>query len=204
MKTTSGSLSLKSGSSSFPSSARATALELLRLVAMGAAAVALHAAARHRIELGPGHQGLWWIAMLLIGRLTSRQRWAGVTMAAGAAGATQLPIWHLGDPFLWLAFVLAGAVVDAGFGVFETRALWAMALLGGVAHATKPLIRIVLQLGGMRYASLLHGAAFPTATHFAFGAMGAFIGAALVASRTSSRTRNREPGTSNPDRGTMN
>ena len=187
MKTTSGSLPLKSGSSSFPSSAHATALELLRLLALGAVAVALHAAMRHRIEIGPGHQGLWWMALLMIGRLTSRQRWAGVVEGAGAAAATQLPLWHLGDPFLWLAFVLAGAVVDVGFASVGTRALWALALLGGIAHATKPLIRVVLQFGGLRYESLLHGAAFPTATHFAFGAIGAFIGAALVRAGTRQR-----------------
>jgi hypothetical protein len=75
------------------------------------------------------------MALLMIGRLTSRQRWAGVVEGAGAAAATQLPIWHLGDPVLWLAFVLAGAVVDVGFAIVGTRALWAVALLGGIAHA---------------------------------------------------------------------
>ena len=183
MKTTTGSLPLKSGSSSFQSSAQAAIVELVKLLALGACAVALHAAMRHRIEWGPGHQGLTWMALVMGGRLTSNQRWAGVTTAVGAAGATMLPIWHLGDPFLWLAYLIAGVVVDLGFnGVLRShRVLWAVALIGGVAHATKPLIRsVIAQSGGWRYETLLGGLPFPVASHFFFGAVGALIGAGVV------------------------
>lgn len=183
MKTTTGSLPLKTGSSAYPNSAYATLLEVVLLLGLGAAAVALHAAMRHRLEIGPGHQGLWWMAMLMMGRLTSRQRWAGMTTAAGAAGATFLPVWHLGDPLLWLAFALAGAVVDLGYRAWmpsSGRGLWALTLLGGVAHATKPLIRVGEQAFGLRYESLLGGVAFPTASHFFYGAIGAFVGSLLV------------------------
>ena len=188
MKITSGSSLARTVSSSFRNSA--ALLELLRLLLFGAIAVSLHAATRNRVELGPGHQGLTWIAMLMLGRLTSQHPWAGTATAVGAAGATTLPLWRLGDPLLWLAYVIAGAAVDLGFGSVPRlrRTLWAVALLGGLAHAAKPLIRVVIsQVGGVYYNSLAAGVAFPLATHFLFGAAGAAIGFALV--RTARRRR---------------
>ena len=193
MESTTGSLALGHESSSSQSSARAIAIEATRLLMLGAVAVALHAATRRRIELGPGHQGIIWMALLMIGRVTSRGQWAGVTAAAGAAGATMLPFWRLGDPFLWLAYVLAGAVVDVGYAAFSRwrDRLWMLAVLGGAAQATKPLIRVVLsQLGFRRYESLLAGLPFPLATHFLFGTAGALVGCGLLyLSRSLKRAR---------------
>lgn len=183
MKTTTGSLPLKSGSSSFQSNAQSTAVDVVRLLALGACAVALHAAMRHRVEWGPGHQGLTWMALVMGGRITSHQRWAALTTAVGAAAATMLPVWHLGDPFLWLAYATAGGVVDLAFHGFvrSSRAVWPLALIGGVAHATKPVLRAAIaQSGGWQYESLLRGLPFPVASHFFFGAVGALIGVGVV------------------------
>jgi hypothetical protein len=155
---------------------------MLLLIGLGALAVAFHALARGRIRLGPGHQGLTWMALVMIGRMSSRLPWAGVTTAAGAAGATLLPIWRLGDPAMWMSYMAAGAIVDLGFAGFlrSRQVIWAVALLGGVAHATKPLIRSIVQLGGWHYDSLVVGVPYPAMTHFLFGAAGAFIGASLI------------------------
>ncbi|HEX5109833.1 MAG TPA: hypothetical protein VFV95_15380 [Vicinamibacterales bacterium] len=155
---------------------------MLGLLALGALAVAWHVFVRGRLRLGPGHQGLVWMALVMIGRMNSRLPWAAVTTAAGAAGATMLPMWRLGDPFLWVSYMAAGAIVDLGFGSFlrSSRVLWAIALLGGVAHAVKPLIRSVIQLGGWHYESLVSGVPYPASTHFLFGAAGALIGASVI------------------------
>jgi hypothetical protein len=182
-------LPLKSGSSSFRTDIRGLVLEVAGLASLGALAVALHAATRGRFHLPPGHQGLAWMVLVTIGRLTSRRYWAGVTTAAGAACATFLPFWRLGDPFLWLSYAVAGAVVDVGFATFvrSRRALWVIALIGGIAHATKPLIRSLIQFSGWRYDSLVAGLAFPVSTHFIFGALGALIGASLLRLRHARR-----------------
>jgi len=182
MRSTSGAVSVRSASSSSRIDVRAVVLEMLGLLALGALAVAWHAFARGRFRLAPGHQGLIWMALVIVGRMTSRLPWAGVTAATGAAGATMLPIWRLGDPFMWVSYMAAGAIVDLGFGSFlrSSRALWAIALLGGVAHAVKPLIRSVIQLGGWHYDSLVAGVPYPASTHFLFGAAGALIGASLI------------------------
>ena len=182
MKPTAGAVSAKSASSSSRADARAVLIEMAILVGLGALAVAFHVLARGRFRLGPGHQGLTWMALVMIGRLTSRLPWAGVTTATGAAGATMLPMWRLGDPFLWVSYLAAGALVDLGFaGVLKSRqVLWAVAVIGGVAHAVKPLIRSVIQLGGFHYESLIAGVPYPAMTHFLFGAAGAVIGASII------------------------
>jgi hypothetical protein len=173
-----GSLPVKTGSSSYRTSAQATLLELLGLAALGAIAFALHAAARRRFEIGPGHQGLTWMALVMIGRLSSRQRWAALAIATGAASVSVVPFWRFGDPFLWVAYATAGLIVDLGWAGFvrSRRALWAVALLGGAAHATKPLMRILLMQLGWRYESLLGGFTVPVASHFFYGALGAMLG----------------------------
>lgn len=185
MKSTGGAVSVRSGSSSFRTDVRAVLLEMLGLLALGVLAVAFHALVRGRLRLGPGHQGLTWMALVMIGRMSSRLPWAAVTTATGAAAATMVPIWRLGDPFLWMSYLAAGAIVDLGFAGFlrSRQVVWAIALLGGVAHAMKPLIRSVAQLGGWHYDSLIAGVPFPAATHFLFGAAGALIGASLIRSR---------------------
>ena len=182
MRTTGGAVSARSASSSSRTDGRAILLEMLGLIALGALAVAYHALVRGRFRLAPGHQGLMWMALVMIGRMTSRLPWAGVTTATGAAAATMLPLGRLGDPFMYVSYLAAGAIVDLGFGSFlrSSRALWAIALLGGVAHAMKPLIRSIVQLGGWNYESLIAGVPYPAATHFMFGAAGAFLGASLI------------------------
>jgi hypothetical protein len=176
-----------------PSSVRSEVIDIARLVVFGALAVALHAATRRRLELGPGHQGLTWIALLMIGRLTSNRRWAGATAALGAAGATLLPIWALGDPFLWVEYLTAGTVVDVSYGTFSIwrDKSWVLAVLGGLAHATKPLLRFgIIGFSGWHYESLIAGLPYPLTTHFAFGALGALFGTALIRATRYGRSQN--------------
>jgi hypothetical protein len=149
---------------------------------LGIVAVAAHAAGRNRFGLPPGHQGVTWIALMLVGRLTSRVRWAGMTSAAGAAGATLLPIWRLGDPFLGVSYAAAGLIADVGLAGFKNRVapLWVVALVGGLAHSAKPLIRSIVRLGGWQYDSLLTGLLYPVTSHFLFGVAGAILGVGFL------------------------
>jgi hypothetical protein len=75
MQSTGGSLSVSHESSSSQSSGLAVALEIARLLALGAAAVVVHLWLRNRLGLPPGHQGTIWIALMMTGRLTSNMRW---------------------------------------------------------------------------------------------------------------------------------
>ena len=182
MKTTNGSALTSNVSSSSQTSPQTRVGEIVGLMLLGVVAVAVHAAGRNRFELAPGHQGLTWIALLMVGRLTSRIRWAGIASATGATGATFLPIWRLGDPFLGLSYAAAGFITDLGLRGFRNRVapIWLVALIGGLAHSAKPLIRSIVRLSGWQYDSLLAGLPYPLATHFLFGIAGAVIGVGFL------------------------
>lgn len=177
-----GALSPKNASNTILSKTRPWWQEIVLLLGLGAAAIFAHAATRNMLDL-PGHQGLTLFALIMMGRTTSRTRWAAVTSAVGAATVSLMPFWGFNDPLRWLMLLLAGATVDLGFllGNRWQQRLWFVALLGGLAHMTKPLTRSLLTaLTGLGYNSLLLGTLYPSATHFLFGAAGALIGAGVM------------------------
>ncbi len=182
MTTASGALRAKTLSSSFPISDQLAWQEALLLMGLGAAVVVMHAAFRWDLRL-PGHHGLEWMAVLILGRTTSRYRWASTVSSLTAAGLAMLPAWGFGDPFAWLTYFLPGLVIDLLYVVSGTQRsnLWFLGLLGGLALATKPLARVGISLvTGWPYGSLLYGVAYPLATHLLFGVLGALLGAGLV------------------------
>lgn len=178
-----GALWPESASSSYPIKNRVGLREAAFLAGLGMAAVCLHAAGRGLVEM-PGHQGLGWIGLLVAGRRRSQYRWAAVTSSVGAASLTMMPWWSFNDPFRWLTYLLAGVTLDVlytGFCAFR-RNPWLLALGGGLAHMTKPLARVgFAQLKGWPYGSLRWGVAYPAASHFMFGFVGALVSLGLMA-----------------------
>jgi hypothetical protein len=175
---------------------RTTLGQLVWLAVLGVAAVAYHAATRGMGTLPPGHQGVFWIGALMVGRLTVGTRFAATTTAVTAGAVSMLPIWGLGDPFRPLEYLIAGGAIDLGFAAFGRWSgnLWLLlpllVPLGGLAHATKPLLRLGINLvTGWPYGSLLWGVAYPVGWHFVFGAAGAAIAVTLLAL---AKRRNRD------------
>ena len=177
-----GVWSLKSKSKDALSSLSLVWWEALLLLGCGALAVVLHQSFRFPLGL-PGRHGIEWMALLVLGRSTSRFRWAGSLTSTGAALTSLLPLWGMrDDPFIWLIFLLPGFVMDFVFyWVPELQSkLWFWVSLGGLAHATKPLVRWAISFGsGWAYGSLLYGVAYPLATHVLFGMAGGLLGAAI-------------------------
>lgn len=165
------------------------------LLSLGAVAVLGQMATRDHLQL-PGHQGLFWIGMLMVGRTTATARWAGVTTAASAAGVSMLPMVGFNDPNRWLAYLLVGAVVDLaylGLGRW-TDQLWLITLLGGSAYLAKPLLRLGINLAtGIPIGTVRLGVAYPLMTHFVFGATGAVIGAGIVLGARRLAARDDQP-----------
>jgi hypothetical protein len=157
-------------------------LEALLLIGGGVLAVVLHRA--FDLSLGiPGHHGIEWIALLTIGRATSRFRGAGSLTSMGASLASTLPFLHAGNPYTPLFYLIPGPLMDAAFRYLPRVAnkLWFMILLGGLAHATKPIGQITLNLlTGWPFGSFRYGFLVPFSNHLLFGMIGGLLGGLLI------------------------
>ncbi len=183
------------GSRSIRPSASLWALEAPWLLGLGAVAVMGQVLTRDHLGL-PGHQGLVWLALLMVGRTTTRSRWAGATAAVSAATVSMVPAWGFNDPYRWLPYLLVGVLVDLAFlGLARwTGHVWLIALIGGVAYVAKPLVRVAISFStGIPIGTVRLGVAYPVLTHFLFGAAGAAIGAsAVIGVRRLARARRSE------------
>lgn len=187
MADVSGELLSRRPLSGIRTKAELTWQEALLLLGLGAGAIFLHATFRWPLQL-PGHHGLEWMALLVVGRSFSRYRWAASISSLGAAVSSIMPAWGFSDPFIWLVYLLPGLVMDIGYnlGRYWHGKAWFLAGLGGLALATKPLIRILIStVAGWPYGSLLYGLMYPLATHILFGFLGGLVGAGLYLGRHS-------------------
>lgn len=178
-----GGLSAKTKLSGVLSSRKVALLEAVLLFGIGGLAVVLHQVLRAPLGL-PGRHGLEWMALLVIGRAAGRSRAAGSTVSLGAATFSVLPLWgKIDDPFIWLIYLVPGIIMDLAVSRLPTLMgkAWFWALLGGAAHASKPLIRWVINLvTGFPYGSLLYGVLYPLGTHILFGLVGGLLGALVI------------------------
>ncbi len=178
-----GTLSQKTASKSFQTSWSLGLTEALILLGLGALAVGLHQVLRAPLGLA-GRHGIEWMALLIAGRVFSRFRGAGSLTSLGAAGVSMLPLWGaVDDPFIWLIYMLPGPIMDCAFWALPQLAdkIWFLALLGGLAHMTKPIARAVIVVAmGWSYGSFRYGVLEPILSHLLFGAIGGFLAAVAV------------------------
>jgi hypothetical protein len=177
-----GTFSPKTLSKTFPTEWALTWWEALLLLGSGALAVVLHRTFDSGLGL-PGHHGIEWIALLIMGRSFSRFRGAGSLVGVGAALATTLPFLHTSNPFTWLFYLLPGPLMDLAFRYLPRLAgkLWFLMLLGGLAHVTKPLGQLIINAAfGWPFGSFRFGILYPTASHLLYGLIGGLLGALIV------------------------
>lgn len=177
-----GTSSLKSASRVFQTEWSIRWLEALLLIGGGVLAVVLHRA--YDLSLGvTGHHGIEWMALLMIGRASSRFRGAGTLTSMGASLASALPILHGNNPYTPLFYLFPGMLIDIAFRFFPRYAdkLWFMVLLGGFAHATKPIGQLAVNLiTGWPFGSFRYGVLVPFSNHLLFGMLGGLLGALFV------------------------
>ena len=177
-----GISSQKTESKAFPTDWSLSWIEALLLIGSGVLAVVIHR--NTDLSLGlPGHQGIAWMAILIIGRMSSRFRGAGSLAGIGASAATFIPALHTANPFTALFYLLPGPVMDFAFYYFPRYAnkLWFLVLIGGLAHVTKPIGQLVVNLVmGWPFGSFRFGVLYPIASHLLFGLIGGFIGAIIM------------------------
>jgi hypothetical protein len=91
-----------------------------------------------------------------------------------------------------LFYVLPGVVLDLGYRLWPrlvVRALLFLPLVGALAFAAKPVVRVIAhQAFGMQFGSLRAGPVYPILTHLMFGFLGA-LAAVLVWRATERRLR---------------
>lgn len=144
----------------------------LILFCAGIAAALLHAAVRFPLHL-PGHEGVAWMAILMLARLASPYRWAATVASLGAAAAAPFLGFH--DPLVPLAYLLPGVVLDLA-ALVSARSLGIMALAAALGYTAHPLLDLTaLAVFGVRL-----GPSGPAlGAHFLFGFAGALLGLAL-------------------------
>lgn len=156
--------------------------EALLLLGSGALAVVLH----HIFDSGlglPGHHGIEWMALLIMGRSLSRFRGAGSLAGIGASLATAVPFLHTNNPFTWLFYLLPGPMMDLAFRYLPRFAgkIWFLMLLGGLAHVTKPIGQLIINaFFGWPFGSFRYGVVYPIASHLLYGLIGGLIAALIV------------------------
>jgi hypothetical protein len=75
--------------------------------------------------------------------------------------------------------VLRGAYAD--YLPRDADKLWFLVLLGGLAHVTKPIAQLTINLlTGWPFGSFRYGVAYPFASHLLFGMIGGLVGALIV------------------------
>ncbi len=177
-----GILSQKTVSKAFPTNWELKWWEALLLFGGGVLAVVLHRSFDTSLGL-PGHHGLEWMALMVIGRASSRFRGAGTLTGIGASLASTVPFLQGGNPFAWLFYLLPGFVMDFAFRYFPgvTNKVWFMVLLGGLAHVTKPIGQLTMNLiTGWPFGSFRYGVLYPFASHLLFGMIGGLVGGLIV------------------------
>ena len=184
-----GTSSLKNISKNFPIEWSLSWIEALLLIGGGVMAVVLHRALDTSLGL-PGHHGIEWMAIMIIGRVSSKYRGAGTLTSIGASFASVLPFLHGDNPLTWIYYLLPGPVMDLAFRYLPRYAnersspvdkLWFMVLLGGFAHATKPVGQLTVNLlTGWPIGSFRFGVVYPFASHLLFGMIGGLLGALIV------------------------
>ena len=127
----------------------------------------------------PGHSGVLWIALLLIGRFIVRR--PGAATAMGLIGGTLIALFQPSDAGLLFSvakYVLPGLVLDVLAPLFGARFdLFMPAIVSGAtAHASKVAVDLVQGcVAGLRGAFLLAGTTAALVFHIAFGALGGLV-----------------------------
>ena len=172
----------KSLSKVFPDRQASLAIEVLLLLLLGMAAMALHSKLRIPMHL-PGKQGVLFIALVVTGRGLSRIPFAASLTCIGSAMMLLIPGLGFHDPFMAVSYVLLGGVMDLIFAfaakISSSPAILALAC--GLAWMFIPLFRLVISVFFAVPMNLFStGIAYPFLTHLLFGFGGGLIGAGLV------------------------
>ncbi|GJM04210.1 MAG: hypothetical protein DHS20C09_02010 [marine bacterium B5-7] len=172
-------------------------LTALALFALGIIVALLHLHLRLRGLSIPGHHGLELMMALLFGRMQSKNKWAAVIIAWGAATTYLLHVTYMpmGQTLKPAVFYLANAfILDSLFRQVPTKLpiILKGIILGGASFIVKPIVTIPIAIFmEVNFGSITkHGYFIPVLTHLTFGSIGAICGITLASlvSHTQNKT----------------
>lgn len=154
-------------------------LEVLFLLGIGAVAILLHARFRSPINI-PGHHGIEFMALLLLGRVSSNLRFASSISSLGIGLFLLFPVFGFSDPMMGFNYMLPGMFLDISYqlgGKMNTK-IWFLAIIAGFSYMMIPISRLLIStFSGYQYLAFIkHGFLVPFATHLLFGLSGGLLG----------------------------
>lgn len=157
-------------------------LEALLLIGIGMLAITLHAKWRYPLNL-PGHHGMEFMALLMLGRSLSRFRIATGLSSLGIGALLLFPVFGFNDPLMGFNYMLPGIVLDLLYNSrpLKSRHWIAILLISGIAYFMIPLSRLTVTLiTSYPYGAFLkHGYVTPLVLFFLFGTAGGAVGAGI-------------------------
>ena len=182
MNYTNGKMLQRSISKVFPNKITADLIEVLLLLLLGAIAITLHAKLRIPMHL-PGRQGVLFIAILIIGRSSSRFSFATSLCCLGASSLLFFNAFGIAKPFEPFIYLMFGVVMDILIGVASKIKynIWTVSLACGLSWMTITILKFLFSII-FHYPenSLAAGIIYPLATHLIFGFAGGMLGFSIL------------------------
>jgi hypothetical protein len=160
---------------------RFTVVELTTLALLAGLLIAAKAFFRIPIKV-PGHTGIFWMAVLVIGKAVVRKPTAGtlIGLVSGILAVAIVPSQE--GVFVAVKYIAAGVAIDAVTPlVGGNLGRWIpAALVGAASNAAKLVSDLLVSFAlGLPIGFIVVGLAYGVATHVVFGAMGGWVGSVV-------------------------
>ncbi|MHC1708617.1 MAG: hypothetical protein AB9842_13990 [Bacteroidales bacterium] len=174
-----------------PNSAVRVLLEVLFLLALGALAAILHSKLKIPLQL-PGRQGMLFMALLILGRMSSNLSPAAFISCLGSSAIMMGGVFSFGDPFTPLIYPVLGLVLDIVFRMVSNNKynILIISIIAGFAWMMIPASRLIISLfTSFPFHSFRYGPLIPFLTHLIFGFTGGILGYSIsrIIDRSSAR-----------------
>lgn len=178
----------------FPISLSGIIVESIFLFFIGLLPIVFHFRSGYNLGI-PGHHGMEYMAMIMVGRTVTRSRWASVMMTLGIITALFIPYVGIKNPVTAIVFIMPPFIVDLFYNYIKNwkNNILLLALTGGIAYTILPVYKTIIHFTtGIPYKPILLNPVYPFITHFVFGFAGALLGAGIVLTiKKNRRSRNK-------------
>ena len=155
----------------------------LVVLALFAALVALSKVVLRMPLRVPGHSGITWMAILLVGRGLVRRPWAGTVLGFVSGIIAVAVVGGREGLLLWLKYLAPGAMMDLA-ALMSREHLghpFVGAVAGAIANAAKLVTSLLVSLAlGVPTGYLALGLGLSATTHVVFGALGGWLGTLVL------------------------